>query len=74
MMMIILFTTLFIILAILSIFRNILLALLAGVFGVFKRDKNKVKPNEPKVRYNTKKKKKVYSENEGEYVEYEEVK
>lgn len=73
MMTMLLFTSLFIILAILTFFRNVLLALIAGVIGIFKKDK-KNRPNEPKVRRSTKRKKKIYADNEGEYVDYEEVK
>jgi hypothetical protein len=73
MMMILLFTSLFVIVAILTFFRNVLLAMIAGVIGIFRRNK-KDTPNEPKVRRSTKRKKKIYADNEGEYVEYEEVK
>lgn len=73
MMMILLFTSLFIILAILTFFRNVLLAMIAGVIGIFRKNK-KDTPNEPKVRRSTKRKKKIYADNEGEYVDYEEVK
>lgn len=73
MMMILLFTSLFVIVAILTFFRNVLLAMIAGVIGIFRKNK-KDTPNEPKVRRNTKRKKKIYADNEGEYVDYEEVK
>jgi hypothetical protein len=73
MMMILLFTSLFVIVAILTFFRNVLLAMIAGVIGIFRRNK-KDTPNEPKVRRSTKRKKKIYADNEGEYVDYEEVK
>lgn len=72
-MMILLFTSLFVIVAILTFFRNVLLAMIAGVIGIFRRNK-KDTPNEPKVRRSTKRKKKIYADNEGEYVDYEEVK
>lgn len=71
--MILLFTSLFVIVAILTFFRNVLLAMIAGVIGIFRRNK-KDTPNEPKVRRSTKRKKKIYADNEGEYVDYEEVK
>jgi hypothetical protein len=73
MMMILLFTSLFVIVAILTFFRNVLLAMIAGVIGIFRKNK-KDTPNEPKVRRSTKRKKKIYANNEGEYVDYEEVK
>jgi hypothetical protein len=73
MMMILLFTSLFVIVAILTFFRNVLLAMIAGVIGIFRRNK-KDTHNEPKVRRSTKRKKKIYADNEGEYVDYEEVK
>jgi accessory gene regulator protein AgrB len=75
MMMILLFTfaSLFVIVAILTFFRNVLLAMIAGVIGIFRKNK-KDTPNEPKVRRSTKRKKKIYADNEGEYVDYEEVK
>lgn len=72
-MMILLFTSLFVIVAILTFFRNVLLAMIAGVIGIFKKNK-KDTSNEPKVRRSTKRKKKIYADNEGEYVDYEEVK
>lgn len=72
-MMILLFTSLFVIVAILTFFRNVLLAMIAGVIGIFRKNK-KDTPNEPKVRRSTKRKKKIYADNEGEYVDYEEVK
>lgn len=71
--MILLFTSLFVIVAILTFFRNVLLAMIAGVIGIFRKNK-KDTPNEPKVRRSTKRKKKIYADNEGEYVDYEEVK
>ncbi len=73
MMMILLFTSLFVIVAILTFFRNVLLVMIAGVIGIFRKNK-KDTPNEPKVRRSTKRKKKIYADNEGEYVDYEEVK
>ena len=73
MMMILLFTSLFVIVAILTFFRNVVLAMIAGVIGIFRKNK-KDTPNEPKVRRSTKRKKKIYADNEGEYVDYEEVK
>ncbi|MBQ5572758.1 MAG: DUF4834 family protein [Bacteroidaceae bacterium] len=73
MMMILLFTSLFVIVAILTFFRNVLLAMIAGVIGIFRKNK-KDTSNEPKVRRSTKRKKKIYADNEGEYVDYEEVK
>lgn len=75
MMMILLFTftSLFVIVAILTFFRNVLLAMIASVIGIFRKNK-KDTPNEPKVRRSTKRKKKIYADNEGEYVDYEEVK
>lgn len=72
-MMILLFTSLFVIVAILTFFRNVLLVMIAGVIGIFRKNK-KDTPNEPKVRRSTKRKKKIYADNEGEYVDYEEVK
>jgi hypothetical protein len=72
-MMILLFTSLFVIVAILTFFRNVLLAMIAGVIGIFRKNK-KDTSNEPKVRRSTKRKKKIYADNEGEYVDYEEVK
>jgi hypothetical protein len=59
--------------AILTFFRNVLLAMIAGVIGIFRKNK-KDTSNEPKVRRSTKRKKKIYADNEGEYVDYEEVK
>ena len=73
MMMILLFTSIFVIVAILTFFRNVLLAMIAGVIGIFRKNK-KDTSNEPKVRRSTKRKKKIYADNEGEYVDYEEVK
>jgi hypothetical protein len=73
MMMILLFTSLFVIVAILTFFRNVLLAMIAGVIGIFRKNK-KDTSNEPKVRRSTKRKKKIYADYEGEYVDYEEVK
>lgn len=64
----------FVILAILTFFRNVLLAVLSTVLSLFRRkDKNSAQ-SEPKIRHNMKRKKKIFDENEGEYVEYEEVK
>ena len=71
--MILLFTSLFVIVAILTFFRNVLLAMIAGLIGIFRKNK-KDTSNEPKVRRSTKRKKKIYADNEGEYVDYEEVK
>lgn len=64
----------FVILAILTFFRNVLLAVLSTVLSLFRRKGKNSAQSEPKIRHNMKRKKKIFDDNEGEYVEYEEVK
>lgn len=74
MLMIILFVSLFVILAVLTFFRNVLATMIAAVLSIFRKgDKKRNKQNEPRVRHSNRRKKKIYADNEGEYVEYEEV-
>ena len=73
---IILFILLFALLAILTFARNVLATFLAAVVGLFRKgDKNAPKTEgRQTIRKRDRNKKKVYSDADGEYVEFEEVK
>lgn len=73
---IILFILLFALLAILTFARNVLATFLGAVVGLFRKGERKPKDNEGRqtIRKRDRNKKKVYSDADGEYVEFEEVK
>jgi len=75
--LIILFILLFVLLAVLTFARNLLASFLDAVVGLFRKgDKNPRKETDGRqtIRRRDRKKTKVYSESDGEYVDFEEVK
>ena len=73
---IILFILLFALLAILTFARNLLATLLSAVVGLFRKGDRMQKKTEGRqtLRKRARNKKKVYSDSDGEYVDFEEVK
>ena len=74
--LIILFILLFALLAVLTFARDLLASFLGAIVGLFRKgDKNPQKTdNSQTIRRRDRKKKKVYSDSDGEYVDFEEVK
>ena len=74
--LIILFILLFALLAVLTFARNLLATFLSAVVGLFRRGDRKQKNTEGRqtIRRRDRKKRKVYSDTDGEYVDFEEVK
>ena len=74
--LIILFILLFAMLAVLTFARNLLATFLSAVVGLFRRGDRKQKNTEGRqtIRRRDRKKKKVYSDSDGEYVDFEEIK
>ena len=74
--LIILFIILFVLLAILTFARNLLVSFLDFIVGLFRKGDRKQKNTEGRqtVRKRSRKKKKIYSDTDGEYVDFEEVK
>lgn len=74
--LIILFILLFALLAVLTFARNLLATFLGAVVGLFRRGDRKQKNTEGRqtIRRRDRKKRKVYSESDGEYVDFEEIK
>lgn len=74
--LIILFILLFVVLAVLTFARNLLVTVLAAIVGIFRKGDRKQKNTEGQqiVRKRTRSKKKVLSDSDGEYVDFEEVK
>ena len=74
--LIILFIVLFVLLAILTFARDLLASFLSAVVGLFRRGDRSKKKSEghQTIRRRDRKKKKVFSDSDGEYVDFEEVK
>lgn len=72
---IILFILLFVLLAVLTFARNLLASILSAIVGVFRKgDSMKKDEGRQTVRRRGRTKKKVYSDSDGEYVDFEEIK
>ena len=74
--LIILFILLFALLAVLTFARDLLATFLNAVVGIFRKGDRMQKNTEGRqtIRKRERKKKKVYSDSDGEYVDFEEVK
>ncbi len=74
--LIILFILLFALLAILTFARDLLASFLNAVVGLFRKGDRMKNDNDGRqtIRRRDRKKKKVYSDSDGEYVDFEEVK
>ena len=74
--LIILFILLFVLLAVLTFARDLLASLLSAIVGIFRKGDRAQRKNEGRqtVRRRARKKKKVLSDSDGEYVDFEEVK
>ena len=73
--LIILFILLFALLAVLTFARNLLATFLSAVVGIFRRGDRTQKNTEGRQTIRRReRKKKVYSDTDGEYVDFEEVK
>ena len=74
--LIILFILLFVVLAVLTFARNLLVTVLAAIVGIFRRGDRMQKKSEGQqtVRRRARTRKKVYSDSDGEYVDFEEIK
>jgi hypothetical protein len=74
--LIILFILLFVLLAVLTFARDVLVTILAAIVGFFRKGDRKQKNTEGQqtVRKRARSKKKVLSDSDGEYVDFEEVK
>lgn len=74
--LIILFIILFVLLAVLTFARDLLATILNGIVGIFRKGDRMQKKTEGRqtVRKRGRKKKKVYSDSDGEYVDFEEIK
>ncbi len=73
---IILFLLGFVLLAVLTFARDLLVTILGGIIGLFKKDR-KDKGNDSgrqTIRRRDRRKKKVVDDSEGEYVDFEEIK
>lgn len=70
------FILLFALLAVLTFARDLLAAIIASIVGLFRKGDRMQKKDEGRqtVRRRERKKKKVYSDSDGEYVDFEEVK
>ena len=74
--LIILFVLLFVLLAVLTFARDLLASFLSAVVGLFRKEDRTEKKAEGRqtIRRRDRNKKKVYSDSDGEYVDFEEVK
>lgn len=74
--LIILFILLFALLAVLTFARDLLASFLTAVVGLFRKSDRKPNSTEGRqtIRKRDRKKKKIYSDSDGEYVDFEEVK
>jgi len=74
--LIIIFILLFVLLAVLTFARDLLASFLNAIVGIFRKGDRKPKNSEASqtVGKRTRKKKKVLSDSDGEYVDFEEVK
>lgn len=74
--LIILFILLFALLAVLTFARDLLATFLSAVVGIFRKGDRMQKSTEGRqtIRKRDRNKKKVYSDSDGEYVDFEEVK
>jgi len=75
--LIILFLLGFVMLAVLTFARDLLASILSWIMGIFKRkSKDSPQPGSPRqtIRRRQSKKSKVVDENDGEYVDFEEIK
>ncbi len=73
---IIIFILLFVLVAVLTFARDLLASLLSAIVGIFRKGDRAQRKNEGRqtVRKRARKKKKVLSDSDGEYVDFEEVK
>ena len=74
--LIILFILLFVLLAVLTFARDVLVTIIAAMVGLFRKGDRMQKKTECRqtIRRRDRKKQKVYSDSDGEYVDFEEVK
>ena len=74
--LIVLFILLFVLLAVLTFARDLLASFLSAIVGIFRKGDRMQRNNEGRqtIRRRERKKKKVYSDTDGEYVDFEEVK
>ena len=74
--LIILFILLFVLLAVLTFARDVLVTIIATIVGLFRKGDRMQKKTEGRqtIRRRDRKKQKVYSDSDGEYVDFEEVK
>jgi len=74
--LLILFILLFVLLAVLTFARDLLATFLSAVVGIFRKGDRMQKSTEGRqtIRKRDRNKKKVYSDSDGEYVDFEEVK
>lgn len=74
--LIILFILLFVLVAVLTFARNVLVAFLSSVVGLFHKKDQMHKKNDGRqtIRKRKSPRKKVYSDSDGEYVDFEEIK
>lgn len=74
--LIILFILLFVLLAVLTFARDVLATIIAAIVGLFRKGDRMQKKTEGRqtIRRRDRKKQKVYSDSDGEYVDFEEVK
>lgn len=74
--LIVLFILLFVLLAVLTFARDLLASFLGAIVGIFRKGDRMQKNTEGRqtIRRRERKKKKVYSDTDGEYVDFEEVK
>lgn len=76
-LIIILFILLFVLVAVLTFARDLLVTIITAIVGIFRKgEKSKINNTESKqtVRRRDRAKKKVLSDSDGEYVDFEEVK
>ena len=74
--LIILFILLFVLLAVLTFARDVLVTIIAAIVGLFRKGDRMQKKTEGRqtIRRRDRKKQKGYSDSDGEYVDFEEVK
>ena len=74
--LIIIFILLFALIAVLTFARDLLVTILSAIVGIFRKGDRMQKKNEGRqtIRRRERKKKKVLSDSDGEYVDFEEVK
>ena len=74
--LIVLFILLFVLLAVLTFARDLLASFLGAIVGIFRKGDRMQKNAEGRqtIRRRERKKRKVYSDTDGEYVDFEEVK